>query len=145
MKIMTRKFGEIEIDEKKILFMPEGLPGFQGFERFVLLEDPKSAPFCWFQSIEEPNLALVIMSPFIFKPDYEIDLEEFMASREWKGIKTEDLLIYVVINILEEEKGKKITANLIGPIIINSKNNQAIQVIISDSPYSHQHNVLESS
>lgn len=145
MKINTRKFGEIEIDDKKILFMPEGLPGFPGFERFVLLEDPKSAPFCWFQSIDEPNLALVLMSPFIFKPDYKIDLEEFIASRGWEKIKTQDLLIYVVINISEEDKGKKITSNLIGPIIINSKNNQAVQVIISNSTYSHQHNVLEPS
>ena len=144
MKIMTRKFGEIEIDEKKILVMPEGLPGFPGFERFILLEDPKTSPFCWFQSMEEPNLALVIMSPFIFKPDYKIDLEGFIASRDWKETQTGDVLIYVVINISEGEKEKKITANLMGPIIINSKNNEAIQVIISDSTYSHQHNVLAS-
>lgn len=145
MKIVTRKFGEIEIDEQKTLVMPEGLPGFPGFERFVLLEDPKAAPFCWLQSAEDPNLALVIMSPFVFKPDYQIDLNGFIASRGWKGIKAEDLLIYVVINISEEAEDKKITANLMGPIIINSKNNEAIQIVIPESPYSHQHNVLESS
>ena len=142
---MTRKFGEIEIDEKKVLLMPEGLPGFPGFERFVLMEDPKSAPFCWFQSVDAPNLALVVMSPFIFKPDYDIDLEEFIASRKWKGIKSKDVLIYVVINISEGEKDKKITANLIGPIVINPKTNEAVQVIMPNSVYSHQHNVLESS
>lgn len=145
MKIMTRKFGEIEIDEQKILFMPEGLPGFPGFERFVLMEDLKSAPFCWLQSVEAPNLALVVMSPFIFKPDYDIDLEAFIASRKWKGIKTKDLLIYVVINISEGEKDKKITANLIGPIVINPKTNEAVQVIMPNSAYSHQYNVLEPS
>ena len=146
MKIATRKFGEIEIDEKKTLSMPEGLPGFPGFERFVLLEDPKSDPFCWLQSLEEPNLSLILMSPFLFKPDYEIDLKGFIASRGWKDVETKDLLVYVVINISGEEKGSKsITANLIGPIIINSKNNQAVQVVISDSNYSHQYNVLEPS
>ncbi len=146
MKIKTRKFGEIEIDEKKILSMPKGLPGFPGFERFVLLEDPKSAPFCWFQSLEEPNLSLIIMSPFLFKPEYEIDLKGLITSMDWKDVETKDLLVYVVINISGEEKSnKRITANLIGPIIINSKNNQAVQVVISDSDYSHQYNVLESS
>ena len=144
MKIKTRKFGKIEIDENKTLSMPEGLPGFSGFERFVLLEDPKSAPFCWFQSVEEPNLALVIMSPFLFKPDYEIDLKGFIASRGWGNVETKDLLVYVVINISKGEKVNRITANLIGPIIINLKNNEAIQVVISNSTYSHQHNVLES-
>lgn len=145
MKIQTRKFGEIEINENKILSMPEGLPGFPGFERFVLLEDPKSAPFCWFQSSEEPNLALAMMNPFLFKPDYEIDLEGFIELRDWKGIETKDLLVYVVINIVKGEKKNKVTANLIGPIVINAKNNEAIQVVISNSSYSHQHNILEPS
>ncbi len=145
MKIVTRKFGEIEIDDNKSLVMPEGLPGFPGFERFALLEDPKSAPFCWFQSLEEPNLALVIMNPLIFKPDYKIDLQGFIASRGWKNVETKDLLVYVVVNISKGEGVNKITANLIGPIIINLKNNEAIQVVISNSNYSHRHNVLESS
>lgn len=143
MKIQTRKFGEIEIDENKTLSMPEGLPGFPGFERFALIEDPKTAPFCWLQSVEEPNLALSIMDPFLFKADYKIDLKGFIASRGWEGIETKDLLVYVVINISKGESGNKITANLIGPIIINLKNNETIQAVISNSNYSHQHNVLE--
>ena len=145
MKINTRKFGEIEIDEKKILTMPEGLPGFQGFERFVLIEDPKAAPFCWFQSVEESNLALIIMNPFLFKPDYKIDLEEFILIRGWQkqDVSVEDLLVYVVVNINQGSSEKKITANLIGPIIINSKNNEAIQVAVSNFSYSHQYNILK--
>jgi len=119
------------------------LPGFPGFERFVLLEDPKTAPFCWLQSLEEPNLALAMMDPFLFKPDYKMDLEGFIASKGWEGVDTKDLLVYVVINISKGEKGNKITANLIGPIIINLKNNETIQVVLSNSSYSHQHIVLE--
>jgi len=84
-------------------------------------------------------------SGYRLKPDYEIDLKDFIASRGWEGVTAEDLLVYVVINIFKGEKGKRITANLMGPIIINSKNNEDIQVVISDSTYSHQHNVLESS
>ncbi|MCP3941178.1 MAG: flagellar assembly protein FliW [Desulfobacteraceae bacterium] len=145
MKIKTRKFGEIEIDKNKTLFMPEGLPGFSGFEKFVLLEDPKTVPFCWFQSLEEPNLALAIMNPFLFKPDYKIDLKGFIGSRGWKNIEIKDLLVYVVINISKGETDSAITANLIGPIIINMKNNEAIQAVISNSIYSHQHNILEAS
>lgn len=145
MKIETRKFGEIEVDKSKILRMPEGLPGFPGFERFVLLEDAKTAPFCWFQSIEEPNLSLIVMNPFLFKPDYELNLEEFIDSRRWQDITSDELLIYVVINVSKSGAETKITANLMGPLIINPKKNQVVQVVISDTSYSHQHNVLESS
>ncbi len=143
MKINTRKFGEIKIDEKKILTMPEGLPGFSGFECFILIEDPETAPFCLFQSTQEPNLALIIMNPFLFKPDYKIDLEGFIVARSWQDVLIEDLLVYVVVNIIQGNSEKKITANLIGPLIINSKNNEAIQLAVSNSSYSHQHNILE--
>lgn len=144
MKIETRKFGEINIDEKKILTMPEGLPGFPGFERFVLIEDKESAPFCWFQSLEEPNLAIVIMNPMVFKPDYRLGLKSFINERNWVGVKDDDLLVYVVINISGEGENKKITANLMGPLVINPKNNEAVQVVISDPAYSCQYNILES-
>lgn len=145
MKINTRKFGEISIDENKILTMPEGLPGFPGFERFVLLEDQKTAPFCWFQSLEEPNLALVIMDPLVFKPDYRLGLKKFIRDMSWMNVKEEELLIYVVVNITGEKEKKKITANLMGPLVINLKNKEAVQVVISDPGYSYQYNILESS
>ena len=143
MKIGTRKFGEIQIDENKILSMPEGLPGFPGFEKFVMLEDPKTAPFCWFQSIEEPNLALVIMDPRIFKPDYSFGLEKIIRDLGWEEIKKDEVLVYVVVNIVGENEERQITANLMGPLVINPKNNYAVQVVISDSDYSCQYNILD--
>jgi len=144
LKIDTRKFGETNIDEGKILSMPDGLPGFPGFEQFVLLEDPKSAPFCWFQSIEAPNLSLVVMNPAVFKPDYQLDLQGLILSKEWKDVKPVELLIFVVINIKEEEQEKTITANLMGPLIVNLNNREVVQMAISDSAYSHQYDVLKS-
>ena len=144
MKINTRKFGEIDIDEKKILTMPDGLPGFPGFERFVLIEDPKTAPLCWFQSIETPDLSLVVMNPDLFKPDYKFDLKPVIDSRSWKNVQPEKLLKFVVINIQENQGKKSITANLMGPLVINLKNNEVVQVAIWDSDYSHQHDVLKS-
>jgi flagellar assembly factor FliW len=143
LKIGTRKFGEIQIDENKILSMPEGLAGFPGFEKFVLLEDPKTHPFCWFQSIQEPNLALVIMDPKIFKPDYSIGLDKLIKELGWEGVTQDDIGIFVVVNIFGQEDKKQITANLMGPLVINSKANQAVQVVLSDTTYSCQYNILE--
>lgn len=144
MKINTRKFGEIDIDDNKILTMPEGLPGFPGFERFVLFEDPKTVPFCWFQSIEAPNLSLIVMNPVVFKPDYKLDLQGLIADRGWKDVKPEKLTIFVVINIKEGDHGKSITANLMGPLVINLENKEVIQMALCDSDYSHQYDVLEA-
>ncbi len=144
MKIKTRKFGEIDIEDAKILTMPEGLAGFPGFKHFVLLESPDIKPFCWFQSTENPDLALVVMDPFLFKPDYHLDLKNLIISRNWSGVEEKDLLIYVVINISENKsRQKKITANLIGPLVINPLNNETVQLVLSDSLYSHKYNVID--
>lgn len=141
-KILTRKFGEIQIDETKAITMPAGLPGFLDYKEFVLLEDPRTAPFCWLQSMEEPDLALVVMNPFLFKADYTMDLGSIVKNQGWKETKNSDLSIYVVVNISDIDK--KITANLIGPIIINNKNRQAVQFVLSDSSYSHEYNILDT-
>lgn len=143
MKIGTRKFGEIQIDENKILSMPEGLPGFSGFDQFVLLEDPKTAPFCWLQSVQEPNLALVVMDPKIFKPDYSIGQDRIIKDLGWKDVSREDVLVYVVVNISGQDEEKKVMANLMGPLLINAITNQAVQVVLSDTAYSCQYNILE--
>lgn len=144
LKIRTRKFGEVDIDKNKILTMPDGLPGFEKYSRFVLLEDANAKPFWWFQSVEEPDLALVVMDPFIFKPDYKPDLKSIITLKNWRNLKEEDLAVFVVINISQTTGEKTITANLIGPIVVNMKQNEAIQVVFQDSTYSHKHNILVS-
>lgn len=143
LKIQTRKFGELEIDDTKILDMPDGLPGFDGYKRFVLLEDTKARPFCWFQSVDASDLALVVMDPYIFKPDYKLDLIGIMALKDWQNVSEKELSVFVVINVFETRKGKKITANLLGPLVINTKKNEVVQVVFQDSEYSHQYLVLD--
>ena len=52
--------------------------------------------------------------------------------------------LYVIVNI---PKGtpEKMTANLIGPVLINPAAREAVQMIITESPYSHRFPLLLSS
>ncbi|WDP89779.1 MAG: flagellar assembly protein FliW [Desulfobacter sp.] len=145
MKLATLKYGEIEIDDATILSMPEGLPGFEGLEKFVLIEDPQSSPFCWFQSVEDPNLSLVVMDPLVFKPDYRIQLNGVIRDMGWQGVEEKDLYIYVVINIFGNKEKRKITANLMGPLVINLNAGQAVQAVLPDSGYESQYVILDTS
>lgn len=142
MKIKTRRFGEIDIDEKKIISMPSGgMLGFPTHKRYVLLDREETRPFCWYQSVEDPDLAMVMINPLVFKPDYAVDLEPAMTEMDWKENEKAHLVIYTVVNISDDEP-PHITANLIGPVVINTHTCEAMQMVISDSPYSHQTNVL---
>ena len=141
MKIETRKFGEIDIAEDKIFRMPAGMLGFPGRERYTLLERAESRPFCWLQCVDDPDLSMVVMNPFLFKPDYSVDLKVAAREMGWEELDEAKVLLYVVINIREDD-AKGITANLIGPIVINTEKKEAVQMVLSDSAYSHQYDVL---
>ena len=142
MKLKTRRFGEIEIDEKKIISMPvRGMLGFPHQKKFVLLEREETRPFCWYQSVDSPDLAMIVINPYLFRPDYSIDLGPAISEMAWDGTDRESIVVYAVVNISDDEP-PLITANLIGPIVINTKTCESIQMVISDSPYSHQENVL---
>lgn len=122
--------------------MPVGLAGFPGRKRFVLLEREETRPFCWYQSAEDPDLALVVMNPFLIKPDYQVELRQAIKEMSWEGDRLKDMAVYVVLTV-HDSGPFRITANLIGPIIINTAKREAVQLVIYDSTYSVQHPVME--
>jgi flagellar assembly factor FliW len=65
-------------------------------------------------------------------------VEDIVKQMSWNEEKEENNLeLYVVVNI---PKGSpdRMTANLIGPILINNKTRQAVQMVIANSPYSYR-------
>lgn len=142
MKIKTTRFGTISVEKDKIIDMPFGMLGFPDKKKFIILQHQENSPFFWYQSVDDPTLAFVITNPFLFKPDYEINLEGALKEMSWNGDgKNDNLELYIVVNI---PKGlpHKMTGNLIGPILINNKVHQAVQIVISDSPYTHKFPLL---
>ena len=138
MKIKTTRFGTITTEEDNIITMPFGMLGFPDRKRFVILQHKEDSPFFWYQSVDDPMLAFVIMSPFLFKPDYSVNLENIVKEMSWnEEEKQHNLELYVVVNI-PEGSPDQMTANLIGPILINNKIHQAVQMVISDSLYTHK-------
>ena len=141
MKIETPQFGTIEIAEDKIITMPAGMPGFPGRRRFIILEREETQPFYWYQCVDDPDLALVIMDPYLFKPDYSVDLNPALKEMSWEADGEDSLKLYVVVNA-SEGVPEKITANLIGPLVINTQRHEAVQMVVHDSPYSHRYPIL---
>jgi len=144
-KIETTRFGSIDIEEEKIIGMPFGMLGFPDKKRFVILQHKENSPFFWYQSVDDPMLAFVIMSPFLFKPDYAVDMDDVLKEMSWnEGEENNNLALYVVVNI---PKGSpdKMTANLIGPILIDNNTRQAVQLVISNSPYTHKFPLLREN
>ncbi|MCF8067756.1 MAG: flagellar assembly protein FliW [Desulfobacterales bacterium] len=142
MRIENTQFGTIEVGEDKIIKLTSDILGFPGRRRFILLDRIKTRPFYWFQSVDAPGLAFVILNPYMFKPDYKVDLQPVLREMAWDGDTTNDLELYVLVNTTDG-RPENMTANLIAPLVINLKRQEAVQLIIQNSPYSHQHRMYD--
>lgn len=142
MKIETLKLGIIEIDESKMIHMPSGMLGFTDMTRFVIIEKKEIKPFCLLQSVDDPHLAFFIADPCVFIPDYRIEEKEITAKAPWEKMNDE-LSLFVIVNI-PVGNPDKMTANLMGPLIINNRTKEGFQLILYKSSYSYQHPVFRS-
>jgi flagellar assembly factor FliW len=141
MKIKTRinTAGEVEVDENSILTFPEGILGFELYKRYAIVADQKSVPFSWLQCLEDPKLAFVVIDPFIFKPDYEVKVED----HTWKLIELEDKKdLYILLIVTIPEDINLMTANFQGPLLINRKKRLGCQAISLRDDYGIKHLIL---
>ncbi|MCX8117529.1 MAG: flagellar assembly protein FliW [Desulfobacterota bacterium] len=129
----------IEIAEDQILHLPDGMIGFPDEKRFVLLKHSEESPFLWFQSVDNGHLAFVVTDPFWFQPDYDFEIDPQEAEvLELKG-HPEEVQTLVVVNLHLSNGPPVITANLLGPIVINLRKRLAKQLVLYRSAYSHRH------
>ncbi|WP_312906913.1 flagellar assembly protein FliW [Tissierella praeacuta] len=137
MKIRTKNFGEVEIEKDKIIYFQEGIPAFEEEKEFVLiLNEDKESPFHSLQSVNKEELSFIVVNPFEIFDDYDILLPD-IAINKLKIEKEEDLNIYTIVVIPEDIK--KMTTNLLGPIVINRKKMLGKQVILDDERYTTKH------
>ena len=140
MIIQTRLFGEIEIEDEKILTFPSGLVGMKNLKRFVILDTEKDKPFRWLVALDDPNTAFLVIEPRIFRPDYKVAVQRNELVQ--LGIAKEtDVLILAIVTLYKDPK--TLTANLQGPILINADNRMGKQVIITENQYSSRHDILK--
>ncbi|WP_353093785.1 flagellar assembly protein FliW [Tissierella praeacuta] len=137
MKIRTRNFGDIEIEKDKIIRFEEGIPAFEKEKEFVLIfNEDKENPFHSLQSVSREELSFIVINPFEIFKDYDILLPD-TAINKLKIEKEEDVNIYTIVVVPEDIN--KMTTNLLGPIVINTKKRLGKQVILDDKRYTTKH------
>lgn len=134
MKLTTRIFGEVEIEDSKVITFPNGIIGFPDLKRFTLMHDEEqgTGTIKWLQSIEEPGFAMPVIDPLIVCPDYnpQVDKNELVDIGD---LKDDDLLVLVTVTVPHDLT--KMTVNLKGPFIINVADMKASQSIIDNDEY----------
>ncbi|MFW6309375.1 MAG: flagellar assembly protein FliW [bacterium] len=140
MEIMTRDFGEIEINKEDIIEFPQALPGFPEQTDFVLLPLKEESPFIIMQSVQEPQLAFITIDPGEIVKDYEFDIGENVE----KLLKIEKREQVGVLNIVTIKNSMEdMTVNLAAPLVINFEKNLAKQVILNNDKYPVRYKVFD--
>jgi flagellar assembly factor FliW len=140
MEIITKAHGKIDISEDRLITIPAGLFGFEQYTKYALV-DSDYEPFIWLQSCEDPNLAFLIVDPFLICNEYETDIDD--AALKKIGItKTEDIIIMTIVTVPHD--GSTITANFQGPLVINKQNHKCMQAILSDNRWSTKVDIVQT-
>lgn len=135
MLVKTRFFGEIDLEEDKMIKFENGLMGFEEYKNYTILYDSEKEErpeISWLQSLDEPGLALPVISPLCVKKDYNPVVEDELL-RCLGELNDENLVILITMTIPHDLT--KMTANLKAPIIINSDTRLGRQLIVENSDY----------
>ncbi|MFU0782862.1 MAG: flagellar assembly protein FliW [Thermoanaerobacterium thermosaccharolyticum] len=140
MNIETKNFGLVSYNEEDVLHFDDGIPGFEGLKSFILLIVDEYTPFKWLQSLDDTNIAFVIIDPKVVVKDYKVEIdEETIRLLEIKDIN--HVLVYAIVVIPDEIE--KMTANLKAPIIVNAENNKGMQILLDNDDYMIKHPILK--
>lgn len=138
--INTKRFGDMEIDEQSVINIIGGLIGFPGQENFVIIRHQENTPFYWLQSVDDPELALVMVDPHLFKADYDPPVP-LSLNKELEVESPDDVNVFVIVTI-PSGSPQDMTANLLGPLAVNPKSKKGKQLVLDDRHYSHKYPVL---
>ena len=127
MDISTTRFGTVTIDDGDVLTFAHGLIGMEECRRWVLLADVQNSAIAWLQCVDRPQVALAVVSPRRFVPDYRVrvsrrDLEPLGLARP------SDAQVLVIINQVDGT----LALNLKAPLVIHLEPRLGRQIIAKD-------------
>lgn len=145
MKADTRLFGEIDIEEDKIIRLAGGMIGFPYLQNFALIFDEekekKKRSIMWFQSMDEPQVAFPVMHPNELKEDYNPTVNDDML-KPLGQLNDENM--YILVTVTANKDVKNASVNLKAPIVINTDSRQGAQIIVEDD-YPVKYRLSEAS
>ncbi len=128
MLVQTTRFGQIDAQQEQVLVFPQGLIGFEACRHWLIVPDPHNNDVAWLQSLSQMQVALPMVSPRKFAPEYRVTIPGRQLSL--LNLRSSDR-VYVMAVV--SKSGKTLTANLRSPVVINLTKCIACQVITSDA------------
>lgn len=133
MIVRSSRFGEMTVAESSVIHIPAGLIGFPRFTKFVMFEH--KPPFSWLHSVEDENLAFVVVDGFEFGKEYDVKPPRNDKDCDFRD--EDEFAILVIVTVRSDPR--MTTVNLKAPVFINMRNRHGVQIIIDDARFSTRH------
>lgn len=137
-------------EERLIVHFPDGLIGLEEWQHFTLVTPQPDEPIRLLQAINDERFSMIVIDPRHIVADYEVILTkaDALALSNPDGLydlqlNDPDMEVYCILSIQAEPFD--VTANLLGPLVINRQTGLGRQVILSDSKYNPRHPVIGQS
>ena len=141
MTINTKLFGEIVVDETKLITFINGIVGFPELKDFLLIHDSEgNGNVRWLQSVQEPAFAMPVIDPLHIMADYNPSIEDELL-KPLGEMNVENMLVLVTITVPREIE--KMSVNLKAPLVINGSNLKASQSIVEEDKYEVKYPIYE--
>jgi len=135
MKYRTTRFGELEFPDEVVMTFPEGVLGFPQDVQFILLEhDAEGSPFKWLQSLDNPDLAFIILDPLSVDPRYNFEIDRD-TERVIGTAQAAQCAVMSIVNV-PHDRPIQMTANMKAPLVVNVETRLGRQVILGTQAFS---------
>ncbi|NPV28891.1 MAG: flagellar assembly protein FliW [Firmicutes bacterium] len=137
MQVKTSRFGVLEVAPERMIRFPRGMVGFPDLKEYFFVPVPESTVFAWMQARDEPDVAFLMVDPFVFFPDYQVELSEGVCNFLQLENPGDATLLTVVTIPPQGVKG--MTTNLLAPVVINHAKGLGQQVVLETREYHTKH------
>jgi flagellar assembly factor FliW len=131
MLIESERLGAIEVDEGSVIEVPAGLIGFPQLRRFALVAAEDTGVYTWLQSLDDPSVSFLAVVPAAFFPDYAPTIPDEDCIAIGLSDPADAQLLCIVT---ADDEG--VTANLLGPVLLDVRTRLARQVVLTDTGFS---------
>jgi flagellar assembly factor FliW len=137
--ITSEHLGDVDVAEENVIEFPDGLLGFPECTRFALISAEESGVYAWLQSTDQAELSFLVVVPAPFFPAYEPEISEADCAA-LELVEPADAQILCLVTI----QTTLVTANLLGPVVLNVANRRARQVVLTDTELSTAEPIVPS-
>jgi flagellar assembly factor FliW len=126
MQVHSSRFGVLEISPADLLWMPEGMVGYETDRHWTIVPDNRGAGCLWLQSIREPETAFALLHPALWIPEYRLVVDSGTLDR--LGGDTSDR-IFIWVPVAKAGEGFQLQLQL--PVVINASARRGLQLIVA--------------